>query len=275
MKPATFDYVRAEALDEVHAVLAAEAGDAHVLAGGQTLLPMLSMRLARPKTVVDIMHVPQLGRILDTGDAIRVEAQVTQDRLMAWPGLNDRVPLLGRVLPYVGHAQTRSRGTVCGSVAHADPSAEIPLALVALGGTIELSSLRRRRAVPADAFFTGLLTTTRAPDELIEAVRVPCRRPGQGFAFREFARRHGDFAIVACAAVADARNVRLAVGGVADRPVARDFGDLAYAALDDALDSFAWELEARDDLHATAAYRRELVRRIGREIVEEARRCRA
>jgi 2-furoyl-CoA dehydrogenase FAD binding subunit len=275
MKPAAFDYVRAETLGEVHAVLAAEGGDAHLLAGGQTLLPMLSMRLARPKTLVDIMRVPQLDRILDTGEAIRVEAQVTQDRLLAWPGLNARQPLLGQVLPFVGHAQTRSRGTVCGSVAHADPSAEIPLVLVALGGEIELTNRRRRRSVPADAFFTGLMTTARAPDELIEAVRLPCRRPGQGFAFREFARRHGDFAIVACAAVAAAKNVRLAVGGVADRPVARDLGDLEGSALDDALDAFAWELEARDDLHATATYRRELVRRIGRETIEGARRCRA
>jgi 2-furoyl-CoA dehydrogenase FAD binding subunit len=146
---------------------------------------------------------------------------------------------------------------------------------VALGGEIELTNRRRRRSVPADAFFTGLMTTARAPDELIEAVRLPCRRPGQGFAFREFARRHGDFAIVACAAVAAAKNVRLAVGGVADRPVARDLGDLEGSALDDALDAFAWELEARDDLHATATYRRELVRRIGRETIEGARRCRA
>lgn len=275
MKPAAFDYLRAETLAEVHEVLAAEGGDASVLAGGQTLLPMLNMRLARPKTLIDIMRLPQLDRIAIDGDAIRVEAKATQAALLAWPRLAATQPLLAMALPHVGHAQTRSRGTVCGSVAHADPSAEIPLALVALGGEIELSKRRRRRRVPAEAFFTGLMSTAREPDELIEAVRLPARRPGQGFAFREFGRRHGDFAIVACAAVADGQGARLAVGGVADRPVARDLGILDGGALDDALDAFAWELEARDDLHATAGYRRELVRRFGRETIEEARRCRA
>ena len=123
----------------------------------------------------------------------------------------------------------------------------------------------------ADEFFMGLMSTARQDDELIEAVSFPCRHAGEGFAFREFARRHGDFAIVACAAVATDRSVRLAVGGVADRPVVRDFGEVS----DDALGAFASELDARDDLHATAAYRRDLVRRLGRATMEEARRCRA
>ncbi len=275
MKPATFDYVRAETVAEVHDVLAAEGDEARVLAGGQTLVPMLSMRLARPKVIVDIMRLKELSRISVERDAIRVGATATQAALLALPGLAERAPLLAQALPFVGHAQTRSRGTVCGSVAHADPSAEIPLALVALRGEIELSGQRQRRRIGADEFFTGLMSTARADDELIEAVVIPTRRPGQGCAFREFGRRHGDFAIVACAAVADAEGVRLAVGGVADRPVARDLGNADGPALDEALDRLAWELEARDDLHATARYRRELVRRLGRECIEKARQCRA
>ncbi|MFL4969729.1 MAG: FAD binding domain-containing protein [Xanthobacteraceae bacterium] len=275
MKPAAFDYVRAETLAEVHDVLAAEGDDARVLAGGQTLVPMLSMRLARPKVVIDIMRLPELGGIVIERESIRVGAAATQAALLALPGLAERQPLLAQALPFVGHAQTRSRGTVCGSIAHADPSAEIPLVLVALRGEIELSTARQRRRVAAEEFFTGLMSTTRADDELIEAVAIPTRRPGQGCAFREFGRRHGDFAIVACAAVADADGMRLAVGGVADRPVARDFGTIDGPALEQALNVFAWELEARDDLHATARYRRELVRRLGRETIEKARRCRA
>ncbi len=274
MKPARFDYVRAETLAQVHAVLAAEGGDARVIAGGQTLLPMLSMRLARPKVVVDIMRLPELAEIAGDGENIRIGAAVTQQQLLAWPELARTVPLLAAALPWVGHAQTRSRGTVCGSLAHADPSAEIPLALLALEGTLELSS-RRRRRVPAAQFFTGLMSTARADDEMIEAAIFPCRRAGHGYAFQEFGRRHGDFAIVACAAVAHARGIRLAVGGVADRPIARDYSDIDGAALDDALDEFAWQLDARDDLHATASYRRGLVRRLGRATIEEARRCRA
>lgn len=276
MKPAAFDYVRADSLAEVHEVLAAEGSDAVVLAGGQTLLPMLNMRLARPKTVIDIMRLPGLdGYSQDKNLTLRVAATVTQATLLERAEFFDFYPLLTLMLPYVGHAQTRSRGTVCGSVAHADPSAEIPLALVALGGEIELSKRRGRRRVRAEDFFTGLMTTARAPDELIEAVHFPSTVAGQGEAFREFGRRHGDFAIVACAAIAGATTARLAVGGVADRPVVRDFGTLDGSALDDALNEFAWSLEARDDLHATAAYRRELVRRFGRETIEEARRCRA
>jgi 2-furoyl-CoA dehydrogenase FAD binding subunit len=275
MKPARFDYVRAATLSEAHTALAADGGDARVIAGGQTLVPMLSMRLARPQVLVDIMGIAKLGVIAEERGAIRVGAAVRQAELLAWPKLKALQPLAALALPWVGHAQTRSRGTVCGSVAHADPSAEIPLTLVALKGEIELSTSRRRRRVSAEEFFTGLMSTARADDELIEAVLIPVRRAGEGHAFREFARRYGDFALVACAASATKDNARLAIGGVADRPVARDFAALEGSALDDALDEFAWGLEARDDLHATAGYRRALVRQIGRQVIEEARRCRA
>jgi 2-furoyl-CoA dehydrogenase FAD binding subunit len=275
MKPAPFDYVRAGSVGEVHDLLAVEGGDARILAGGQTLLPMLSMRLARPKTLIDITHIQELCRLGIERDFIRVGAAVRQAQLMGMFELANIQPLVAQVLPWVGHAQTRSRGTVCGSIAHADPSAELPLALVALGGSVELSARGRRRKVAAEQFFAGMMATARTDDELIEAVTIPVRRPGHGYAFREFGRRHGDFAIVACAAVASENGVRLAVGGVADRPVAREFTEANGRALDEALDVFAWDLDARDDLHATAAYRRGLVRAFGREVIEEARRCRA
>lgn len=274
MKPARFDYLRAGTLAEAHALLASEGEDARVIAGGQSLLPMLSMRLARPKVLIDIMHLPELAKIEADGNIIRIGAGVRQAELLAWPALAERQPLLAAALPWVGHAQTRSRGTICGSVAHADPSAEIPLALLALKGAIQLSSQNERRRVPAVDFFTGLMSTARNDDEIIEAVEAPCRAPGHGYAFREFGRRHGDFAIVACAAVAHADGVRLAIGGVADCPAVRDFSDLTGSAIDDALDAFAWELGARDDLHATEAFRRNLVRQLGRAAIEEARRCR-
>ena len=269
MKPAPFDYVRAETLAEAHDVLAAEGGDAAVVAGGQTLVPLLSMRMARPKVVLDIMHVKELGGIRLVDDAVHAGASVRQAELLTWRDLAARQPLLAQALPWVGHAQTRARGTVCGSIALADPSAELPLCLLALGGAVILSSKAGRRSVTADDFFTGLMSTARNDDELIEAVSFPRARAGEGFAFREFARRHGDFAIVACAAVATGKSVRLAVGGVADRPALREFDEPS----DDGLDAFAAELEARDDLHATADYRRQLVRRLGRKTIEEAR-CR-
>ena len=275
MKPARFDYVRADTLGQAHAVLAEEGSDASVIAGGQTLVPMLSMRMARPKVLLDIMHLHALSVITIEDGMICVGATVRQAALLDWPQLADRLPLLALALPWVGHAQTRARGTVCGSVALADPSAEIPLALIALAGDITLSAHTGRRQVPAVDFFQGLMSTARRDDELIEAVRFPARRPGHGYAFREFARRHGDFAIVACAAVASDNGARLAVGGVADRPTARDFGALDGDALLDALNAFARDLDAQDDLHGTADYRRMLVRELGHQTIVEARACRA
>jgi 2-furoyl-CoA dehydrogenase FAD binding subunit len=274
MKPPRFDYIRAADVAEIHAALDAHGGDARIIAGGQTLMPMLSMRLVRPRVLIDIMHVPALHGIAVKGGEVRIGAGVRQAELLEWPCLPVRLPLLAAALPWVGHAQTRSRGTVCGSVAHADPSAEIPLCLLALGGAVELTSRRRRRRVPAVDFFTGMMSTERADHEMIAAIIIPERQPGRGYAFREFGRRHGDFAIAACAAVATRDAIRLAVGGVADQPVARDLPVLEGDALDDALDAFAWDLDARDDMHATARYRRDLVRHMGRATIEEARRCR-
>ncbi len=222
MKPAAFDYVRAESLDEALDVLRREGTDASILAGGQTLIPLLNMRMARPRVVVDIMRLPGLDRIEIRDGTIRVGAAVRQSELERHAHVASNHPLLAAALPWVGHAQTRNRGTVCGSVAYADPSAELPLVLVALAGDIELRSRRGSRRVAAETFFTGIMSTDRNDDELIEAVRFPAARPDAGYAFREIGRRHGDFAIVACAAVADARTARLAIGGVADRPMVRD-----------------------------------------------------
>ncbi len=275
MKPARFDYLRAGTVAEAHAMLAAEGEDARIIAGGQSLVPMLSIRMARPNVLIDIMHLPELAKIETDGKSVRIGAGVRQAEFLAWPELQQRQPLMAAALPWVGHAQTRSRGTICGSVAHADPSAEIPLALLALNGIIHVSSQKNRRSIAAADFFTGLMSTARNDDELIDSIEAPCRTPGHGYAFHEFGRRHGDFAIVACAAVAHTDGVRLAIGGVADCPVARDYPDIAGDAIDDALDAFAWELDARDDLHATESFRRNLVRQLGRATIEEARRCRA
>jgi 2-furoyl-CoA dehydrogenase FAD binding subunit len=267
MKPAAFDYVRAGHLDEALDALAREAGDARIIAGGQSLMPMLNMRLARPKTLIDIMRLGELARIERKGSTIVVGAGVRQAALLAWPELRKSLPLAAQALPWTGHVQTRSRGTVCGSVAHADPSAELPLVLCALGGEVHLRSARLRRRVMAKDFFAGMMVTTRADDELIEAVSFPTDQ--RACAFREVARRQGDFAIVACAAVATEKGVRLAVGGVADMPVAREIPRLEASALDDALNAFAHELDARDDVHASARYRRDLVRMIGTDLVRE------
>jgi 2-furoyl-CoA dehydrogenase FAD binding subunit len=274
MKPAPFSYVRVDTADEVLVTLREHGAEARILAGGQSLLPMLNMRLAKPAVLIDVMRVGALAAIVVEKDAIVIPAAVRQATVLARGGLRDELPLLASALPWVGHYQTRARGTICGSVAHADPSAEIPLCLVALKGEIRLRSKRKSRRIPAETFFAGMMLTDKQDDELIESVAYPKRRAGTGYAFTEIGRRHGDFAIVACAAVVDAQRMRLAVGGVADRPMARDFPFLDGSALDDALNAFAWELGAGDDVHATARYRRDLVRRLGRTVLEEAASCR-
>ena len=147
MKPAAFDYVRAEAASEVLEGLAQEGGNARVLAGGQSLMAMLNMRLAKPKLLIDIMRLKELRHIEQKAGAVVVGAAVRQAELLAWPALAEALPLVALALPWVGHAQTRSRGTICGSLAHADPSAEMPLALVALGGEVHLRNAKRRRRV--------------------------------------------------------------------------------------------------------------------------------
>ncbi len=250
MKPAPFDYLRPASLGEALEALGSDG--AMALAGGQSLVAMLNMRLARPDLLVDIMHLPELRE-----RGTRIGAAVRQCELT---GLH---PLIDRALPHVGHYQTRGRGTFCGSVAHADPAAELPLCLVALGGRVHLASARGERVLEAIDFFEGPLMTAREEDELIAAVELPPPDPRSGYAFREVALRHGDFALAAFAAVADGDGVRLAVGGVADTPVVLD--GLAFDP--DAID-------ARDDFHADAAYRRRLVARIGRATVEEALACR-
>lgn len=275
MKPAAFDYVRAETTAEALDVLAKEGEGARVLAGGQSLLPMLNMRLARPAVVVDIMRIAALRTIEEKGGALVVGAGVRQVEVERRANLATKQPLLAAALASIGHAQTRSRGTLCGSVAHADPSAELPLVLAALGGNVHLRSRRGPRSLAAEAFFSGMMMTSRRDDELIEAVSFPQAQPGTGYAFREIGRRHGDYAIVACAAAVDGATSRLAVGGVADVPVARTLSRPGSATLEDEIDAFAWSLDARDDLHASARYRREIVRRLGRTTLEEAARCRA
>lgn len=274
MKPAPFDYVAATEMGEALEALHQGGTEARVIAGGQSLMPMLNMRLARPATLVDITRIPELSRIEAKGDNVTIGAAVRQSTLERWPDLADRVPLVRAALPWVGHTQLRNRGTVCGSVAHADPSAELPLCLIALGGTVTLRRRRKTRAVAARDFFQGMMSTDLAPGEMITSVTFPAHKTGTGYAFREVARRHGDFAIVACAAIARPDGTAtLSVGGVADTPRTLDLPADAKG-LDERLNEFAWHLQARDDLHATARYRRDLVRQLGRATLKEALSCR-
>ncbi|MGF1608421.1 MAG: FAD binding domain-containing protein [Kiloniellales bacterium] len=275
MKPPPFDYCRAEEPEAALALLAEHGDDARLLAGGQSLMAMLNLRLLQPRLLIDISRVESLRYARRIDGTLEVGAALTQAELARELAGATDAPLLKLALPWVGHYQTRARGTVCGSLAHADASSELPLCLAALNGTLRLRSKKEQRELAAADFQLGPLVTAREPDEMIVAARFPLARPGQGFAFRELARRHGDFAIVALAACAEGDRIRLAVGGVADRPVVRDWSGLDGSALDDALNELAWDLGGYDDMHASARYRRDMVRRLGRATIEEARACRS
>ena len=277
MKPRPFDYLRPDAVDEALAVLAEYGDDARVLAGGQSLVPMLNLRIVEAEALIDISRIAALDVIREVrdkelGQTIEIGAAVTQNKLLAWPQLSEKLPLVAAALPHVGHFQTRNKGTVCGSIAHADPSSELPLALALLGGEIVLKSQRGERVLAAKDFQKDMLTTARAGDELITAVRFPVANGTgieRGLGFREVARRHGDFAIVAVAAVAENKNaVRLGVGGMAGTPMVRQ---IALDGAEEALREWAGELEGYEDLHASAAMRRDLFRNLAPLAIEEAK----
>jgi 2-furoyl-CoA dehydrogenase FAD binding subunit len=270
MKPRPFDYLRPDTVEEAVALLAEYGEEARVLAGGQSLVPMLNLRIVEAEALIDISRITALDVIRDHGQTIEIGAAVTQNKLMAWPQLQQKLPLVAAALPHVGHFQTRNKGTVCGSIAHADPSSELPLTLALLGGEIVLKSKRGERVLTAKEFHKDMLTTARAGDELIVAVRFPVAN-GAGVAFREVARRHGDFAIVAVAAIAENKNaVRLGVGGMAGKPAVRKVPASDSAA---AIAAWADELEGYEDLHASAAMRRDLFRNLAPLVVGEAIRC--
>ena len=268
MKPAPFAYIRVDSAEEAVALLAEYGDDARILAGGQSLMPMLNMRVAQPRVLVDLSRASDLdGTRVDDG-VLAVRAATTQVSVERRARLADELPLLAQAFPHLGHFQTRNRGTVCGSIAHADPSAELPLCLAVLGGEIVLRSQSGRRTVRAEQFFRGVMATARQSTEIVEEVRFPLATGGERYGFAEVAMRRGDFAIVALAVIVGKTEIRVGVGGVADRPWVQHWPRMAGEELDAALNQLAWDLAARDDQHASGGYRRHQVRTLGRRLIE-------
>ena len=274
MKSAPFEYIRPLSLAEACALLAGDE-DARAIAGGQTLVPMLAMRLARPTKLIDIMRLPELAGIRTEGGAVVVGATTRQAIAERDPLIRAQVPALAAALPWVGHPPTRNRGTVGGSIANADPSAEIPLVAVTLGAEIMLATPDGPSSMPADDFFIGPMLTTIAPGECVSAVRFPVwEHRSIGVGFFEVSARRSDFAFVsALAQVAldeDGRciDIALGVGGVGDRPLRLDVSPLLGTRLDatsvaEAVHAVAGDLDASSDLHASASYRRRVAITLG------------
>jgi CO/xanthine dehydrogenase FAD-binding subunit len=283
MKPAPFDYIRATSLD--HALTAlGEHDDAIVVAGGQTLVPMMAMRLARPSLLVDLNEIADLSGIVATEKHLSIRAMTRQAKVLASDIVRAKAPLLAKALSFVGHTQTRNRGTVGGSIAHGDPSAEIPLCAVALNAEIDLMSKNGTRMIEARDFYTGTLMSVRRPDEILSGVRFPIwSGEGIGVGFQEISPRHGDFAIVAVAVQlqfdADkiCRRAAVALGGASPNPVraaeleASLFGQRITAELlAKIIGSIDRVLAPTDDLHASAAYRRRVARVLTERAILEA-----
>lgn len=288
MKPVAFDYYRPQTVSEVTALLSQNGDEAAILAGGMTLGPMLNLRVVRPRAVIDISRIAAL-KTISVKKVVVTGAGVVQNHALSSDVIATEIPLLAMALPWVGHFQTRNRGTLGGSVAHADPSAEIPLALVVCGGSVVLQSRRGERRVPAREFFVGALITQRQPDELITSLEWPCSAPDAGHAFMEIAQRHGDFAIAAAACslrvgqVGRVEQLSLGIGGVEDRPVAIDvnrfLGHPAGEIAADLSEHAATSVTPMEDHAATADYRialtKVLVERALSSAIEMAQRRRA
>lgn len=281
MKPAPFEYVRPASLAEACEKLAADE-DARVIAGGQTLIPMLAMRLARPTILVDILRLNELRGISEEAGAIIVGAVTRQVEVERSEIASRALPLLAKALPWVGHPPTRNRGTVGGSIANADPSAEIPLVAVTLGAEIEVVNLSGRTRIAADDFFIGPMLTSVMPGDCVCAVRFPVwshRNIGAGF--REVSARQSDFAYVAAAAqvaldeVGRCLDATLGLGGLGDRATRVDVSPLVGerptpALILDVVRAATRDLEAGSDLHATSDYRRRAAVALGMQAIEDA-----
>ena len=288
MKPAPFKYLAPRSRQEILDALRRYGPDAKVLAGGQSLVPLLAMRLARPPVIIDLNRAPDLAFIRSTTTGLTIGAMTRQGAVEADAVVAARAPLLAESLRWVGHPQIRTRGTIGGSLAHADPSAELPAVAAVLGARFVLASMRGERLLDPGRFFLGYLTTALEPDELLTQVRWPAQPADAGWAFLEVARRHGDFALVGVAALvrldSDGRcaAVRLAFTGVGSGPVRVPTAEAAVAGkrITDATAAEASRLvqEALDpdsDIHASAAYRKHVAGVLAaRAITQAARRAR-
>jgi carbon-monoxide dehydrogenase medium subunit len=289
MKPAPFAWYRAESAGDAMTLLAEHGDDAKLLAGGQSLIPAMNFRLARPSVLVDLNGAADLVGIEPQGaGGIRIGAMTRQRALERSATIAVHAPLLAEAMPWVAHAQIRTRGTVGGSVAHADPAAELPAAFAALGARYLLQSRDGERRINADSFTTGLFATELRTGELLAAIEVPAPQPATGYAFIEMARRHGDFALagVATSLTLDASgrcsSARVVLFGVGDGPVvsAAAARTLVGAppdehAVDEASAAVESEIDPPSDIHASAKYRKHLsvvlVRRALTRAAERAR----
>jgi carbon-monoxide dehydrogenase medium subunit/6-hydroxypseudooxynicotine dehydrogenase subunit alpha len=283
MKPPPFDYMDPRSLDEAVGLLAEHGDEGKVLAGGQSLVPLLNFRLAQPSVIVDVNRVVELSYLRRSNGRLRIGAMCRQTRLEQSPVAREGWGLLGDALALIAHPQIRNRGTVGGSAAHADPAAELPVAFSALEARFTARSSRGERVLDADEFFVTHLTTALEPDELLVEVEVPPVAEGTGHAFTEYSRRHGDFALGGAAVLytkngdGTCTDARIAMLGAADTPLRAREAEAALRGqkLDDEVAAEAAKLAARDieptgDIHGSSSYRKRLIEAMVRRALLQA-----
>jgi carbon-monoxide dehydrogenase medium subunit len=282
MKPPPFDYVVAESVEAAVAALARAQGDAKVIAGGQSLVPMLNFRLLKPSILVDINRIPDLAYIKEHDDALVIGALTRHHQVETSPLIAKHFPMVAEAMRHVAHLAIRNRGTIGGSLSHADPAAELPMLALLLDGELHIVSSTDRRTVAVREFLRGALTVDLADDELLTEIRLPKLPPATGWGFAEVARRGGDFALAAVAAtltvtddtISEARIAMVGIGETAQRASAAEAlmrgRTLEPALLDAVTEAVRASVEPNTDLHASSDYRRHLVGVLARRTLTAA-----
>jgi aerobic carbon-monoxide dehydrogenase medium subunit len=276
VKPAPFGYAKARSVDHAIALLMEHADGARLIAGGQSLIATLNMRLSAPHLLVDINALENLKHITLHGHTVEIGALVRHVDLERSPEIARHVPLMALALPHIAHPAIRNRGTIGGSLAYADPAAELPACLLALGGEIEIAGVSGRRMVAADGFFTGLFETALGPYDILTAVRVPAAGADHRCGFAELARRHGDYALVGLAATARAtsaglKDIRLAFFGVGPTALRAPAAEAALEAgsLDNAVTALWRDIQPENDIHASAAAKQHMAGVLLRRVIQQ------
>ena len=271
MKPAAFDYVAPESLEAAVQALVSAAGDGKVMAGGQSLMPLLNFRMARPSIIVDLMRIPGLSSIQLKGDTVAIGALTRHADLEFSDLIKTKLPVMAAAMPHVAHLAIRNRGTIGGSLSHADPAAELPMLAVFYAATIKAQGSNGRREIPAEEFLVSALTNCLEPEEIVFEIDFPVLKGHTGWAFEEVARRFGDFALASIAvsfALDEGRvaNTRVAAMGIADTPLrlrkAEDALNGSHGSAEDAgrfSEAVRASVSPSDDIHASAEYRKHLI----------------
>ena len=285
MKPAPFQYHAPTTLDEALSLLNEHGYDAKILAGGQSLIPTMNFRLAQPAVLIDLNHVPKLFYINESADGgLRLGAMTRQSQVERSQLVAQRAPLLHESMALIAHPQIRNRGTIGGSIAHADPAAELPVLAVALGAQLRVQSSTGERIIPARDFYMGLFTTALEPEEILTEIHIPALPPRSGWAMDEVARRHGDYAIVGAAATLSlaedgtCQQAKLVFLSVGEGPVSAEQAEQMLIGesptperiADSAQIAATQEIDPAADIHASVAYRRHLAEVLAKRVLSKA-----